>query len=66
MLTLKDWAVDCAVLTFAKERPCGIYKQDYLGDLFERYGDLDDCLEVGICPVFIGFKGEIVLKAKVW
>uniref|UniRef100_A0A158P8V7 mRNA-capping enzyme n=1 Tax=Angiostrongylus cantonensis TaxID=6313 RepID=A0A158P8V7_ANGCA len=43
-----DWAVDCAVLTFAKERPCGIYKQDYLVDLFERYGDPDDCLEVGI------------------
>ncbi|KAK6023452.1 mRNA capping enzyme, catalytic domain protein [Ostertagia ostertagi] len=45
MVVVKDWAVDCAVLTFAKERPCGIYKQDYLGDLFERYGDPDDCLE---------------------
>ncbi|KAK6755147.1 hypothetical protein RB195_013868 [Necator americanus] len=45
MVIAKDWAVDCAVLTFAKERPCGIYKQDYLGDLFERYGDPDDCLQ---------------------
>ncbi|VDM64584.1 unnamed protein product [Angiostrongylus costaricensis] len=45
-----DWAVDCAVLTFAKERPCGIYKQDYLVDLFERYGDPDDCLEAPSKP----------------
>ncbi|KAK5980920.1 mRNA capping enzyme catalytic domain protein, partial [Trichostrongylus colubriformis] len=50
MVVVKDWAVDCAVLTFAKERPCGIYKQDYLGDLFERYGDPDDCLEAPSKP----------------
>ncbi|KAE9414727.1 hypothetical protein Angca_002783 [Angiostrongylus cantonensis] len=50
MVIAKDWAVDCAVLTFAKERPCGIYKQDYLVDLFERYGDPDDCLEAPSKP----------------
>ncbi|CAJ0591841.1 unnamed protein product [Cylicocyclus nassatus] len=52
MVVAKDWAVDCAVLTFAKERPCGIYKQDYLGDLFERYGDPDDCLEAPSKPAW--------------
>ncbi|EYC05020.1 hypothetical protein Y032_0084g1735 [Ancylostoma ceylanicum] len=52
LVVAKDWAVDCAVLTFAKERPCGIYKQDYLGDLFERYGDLDDCLEAPNKPAW--------------
>ncbi|KAJ1369189.1 hypothetical protein KIN20_030596 [Parelaphostrongylus tenuis] len=50
MVVARDWAVDCAVLTFAKERPCGIYKQDYLVDLFERYGDADDCLEAPSKP----------------
>ncbi|WKY11709.1 hypothetical protein Q1695_003352 [Nippostrongylus brasiliensis] len=52
MVVVKDWAVDFAVLTFAKERPCGIYKQDYLGDLFERYGDPDDCLEAPNKPAW--------------
>lgn len=50
MVVVKDWSVDLAILTFAKERPCGIYKQDYLGDLFERYGDPDDCLEAPSKP----------------
>ncbi|KJH53399.1 mRNA capping enzyme, catalytic domain protein [Dictyocaulus viviparus] len=50
LVIAKDWAVDCAVLTFAKQRPCGIYKQDYLVDLFERYGDPDDCLEAPSKP----------------
>uniref|UniRef100_A0A1I7XLM0 mRNA_cap_enzyme domain-containing protein n=1 Tax=Heterorhabditis bacteriophora TaxID=37862 RepID=A0A1I7XLM0_HETBA len=45
-----DWAVDAAVLQFAKQRPCGIYKQDYLADLFERYGDPDDCIEAPARP----------------
>lgn len=52
---LQDWSVDLAILTFAKERPCGIYKQDYLGDLFERYGDPDDCLEVRCFPFLVSY-----------
>ncbi|KAL6741945.1 hypothetical protein Aduo_015150 [Ancylostoma duodenale] len=66
LVVAKDWAVDCAVLTFAKERPCGIYKQDYLGDLFERYGDLDDCLEVGVLSFLFDIRSRfdtVLLKA---
>ncbi len=27
---------------FANARPPGIYKEDYLQELFRRYGDVDD------------------------
>ncbi|CAG2212836.1 RNGTT [Mytilus edulis] len=37
-----DWSVDAAVQTYATQRPPGIYKQDYLKELFSRYGDVDD------------------------
>lgn len=44
-LTLnEDWDLRAAVIEFAQKRPPGIYKQDYLEDLFKRYGDMDDCL----------------------
>nr|XP_025949185.1 mRNA-capping enzyme isoform X3 [Dromaius novaehollandiae] len=37
-----DWSVEAAVATFAQARPPGIYKGDYLKELFRRYGDEDD------------------------
>uniref|UniRef100_A0AAY4BAH4 mRNA-capping enzyme n=1 Tax=Denticeps clupeoides TaxID=299321 RepID=A0AAY4BAH4_9TELE len=33
-----DWSVDAAVVAFAKARTPGIYKEDYLKELFRRYG----------------------------
>jgi len=33
-----DWGVDAAVQVFAQARKPGIYKEDYLVDLFSRYG----------------------------
>ncbi|CAD6193611.1 unnamed protein product [Caenorhabditis auriculariae] len=36
------WALDAAVGEFRKARPDGIYKQDYIDDLFKRFGDEDD------------------------
>ncbi|CAH8562972.1 unnamed protein product [Dicrocoelium dendriticum] len=38
-----NYGVDIAVRIFAEARPPGIYKADYLEDLFERYGCADDC-----------------------
>lgn len=38
----KDWSIEAAVQTYAQLRPPGIYKQDYLKELFSRYGDVDD------------------------
>ncbi|ESO99998.1 hypothetical protein LOTGIDRAFT_213204 [Lottia gigantea] len=37
-----DWSVEAAVRAFAEIRPPGIYKQEYLDELFGRYGDIDD------------------------
>lgn len=35
-----------AVQTFAAKRHGGIYKQEYIDDLFQRYGDGDEPLQV--------------------
>lgn len=37
-----DCSVEAALAIFAKARPPGIYKQDYINELFRRYGDEDD------------------------
>jgi mRNA-capping enzyme len=37
-----DFAIDIAVELFAQCRPPGIYKQDYLNELFKRYADVTD------------------------
>ncbi|KAG8444777.1 hypothetical protein GDO86_009810 [Hymenochirus boettgeri] len=37
-----DWSIEAAVATFAQARPPGIYKADYLKELFRRYGDIED------------------------
>lgn len=42
MIEKHDYAVDAAVNVFAGARPPGIYKQDYLDELLERYRNLDD------------------------
>ncbi|XP_052588245.1 mRNA-capping enzyme-like [Peromyscus californicus insignis] len=36
-----DWSIESAVETFAQARPPGIYKGDYLKELFRRYGDIE-------------------------
>jgi len=35
-------SVEAAVAAFSQSRPPGIYKGDYLKELFRRYGDLED------------------------
>ncbi|XP_056103424.1 mRNA-capping enzyme [Rhinichthys klamathensis goyatoka] len=37
-----DWSVEAAVAAFAQARSPGIYKGDYLKELFRRYGDVED------------------------
>ncbi|KAJ8008923.1 hypothetical protein DPEC_G00083460 [Dallia pectoralis] len=37
-----DWSVEAAVAAFAQARAPGIYKGDYLKELFRRYGDVAD------------------------
>ncbi|KER26283.1 hypothetical protein T265_06475 [Opisthorchis viverrini] len=38
-----NYGVEIAVQIFADARPPGIYKPDYLQELFERYGSPEDC-----------------------
>ncbi|WAR17966.1 MCE1-like protein [Mya arenaria] len=42
--------VDAAVQLYAQARSPGIYKQDYLQELFHRYGDVDDTPAAPILP----------------
>lgn len=37
-----DWSIEAAVAAFAQARSPGIYKSDYLKELFRRYGEVDD------------------------
>ncbi|XP_067640490.1 mRNA-capping enzyme isoform X2 [Eurosta solidaginis] len=39
-----DYAIDTALAIFADARPPGIYKQDYIDELFRRYGDGEEGL----------------------
>lgn len=48
-----DYAVDAAIRSFADARPPGIYKQDYINELYKRYGDEDD--DVTTAPLLPGW-----------
>lgn len=39
-----DCSVEAAIKAFAEARPPGIYKQDYINELFKRYEDEDDAI----------------------
>ncbi|GBN11275.1 mRNA-capping enzyme [Araneus ventricosus] len=39
-----SWSVEAAISCFSQARPPGIYKGDYLQELFRRYGDISDCI----------------------
>jgi len=39
-----DWSLDSAVQAFSRCRDPGIYKQDYLLELYRRYDDPNDVL----------------------
>lgn len=39
-----DWSLEAAVKEFANCRSPGIYKQDYIEELFKRYDDVDDVM----------------------
>ncbi|XP_039603937.1 mRNA-capping enzyme [Polypterus senegalus] len=45
-----DWSVEAAVAAFAQARQPGIYKADYLKELFQRYGDVEDAPQPPTLP----------------
>lgn len=46
----EDWSPEAAVAHFADKRPPGIYKADYIKELFQRYGDVSDAPAVPDLP----------------
>uniref|UniRef100_H0V4Q7 mRNA-capping enzyme n=1 Tax=Cavia porcellus TaxID=10141 RepID=H0V4Q7_CAVPO len=48
---LGSWGIiEAAVATFAQARPPGIYKGDYLKELFRRYGDVEEAPPPPVLP----------------
>ncbi|XP_070781922.1 mRNA-capping enzyme isoform X2 [Enoplosus armatus] len=45
-----DWSVEAAVAAFGQARAPGIYKGDYLKELFRRYGDEEDAPSAPALP----------------
>ena len=43
-------SIEAAVATFAQARPPGIYKGDYLKELFRRYGDIEEAPPPPLLP----------------
>ena len=50
MVEKQDCAVEAAIAAFAKARPPGIYKEDYIRELFRRYEDEEDALPAPPLP----------------
>lgn len=50
MVEKLDCAVEAAIAAFAKARPPGIYKEDYIRELFRRYEDEEDAIPAPPLP----------------
>lgn len=57
-----DFAVEAAIQMFAKSRPPGIYKQDYIKELYKRYGDEDDATDAPTLPEWCFEEEEEVVE----
>ncbi len=55
------YSIEAAVQAFAVARPPGIYKEDYLQELFRRYGDIDDTPAAPMLPDWC--EGETLNRA---
>lgn len=50
MVEKMDCAVEAALMAFASARPPGIYKADYIKELFRRYDDEEDAIAAPELP----------------
>ncbi|XP_062536509.1 mRNA-capping enzyme [Armigeres subalbatus] len=58
MVEKQDCAVEAAIAAFARARPPGIYKEDYIRELFRRYEDEDDAIPAPPLPDWCFEQGE--------
>uniref|UniRef100_A0A182R1A0 mRNA-capping enzyme n=1 Tax=Anopheles farauti TaxID=69004 RepID=A0A182R1A0_9DIPT len=52
MVDQMDCAVDAAIMAFARARPPGIYKEDYIKELYRLYGDVKDAPPAPALPAW--------------
>lgn len=64
MVEKQDCAVEAAIAAFAKARPPGIYKEDYIRELFRRYEDEEDALPAPPLPDWCFGKFLLLVVAK--
>lgn len=50
MVEKMDCSVEAALMAFAQARPPGIYKEDYIRELFKRYEDEEDAVPAPALP----------------
>ena len=53
-----DWSVNAAYMAFRDQRPPGMYKEEYINELFNRYGDIADAPAIPDRPEWC-FEDEI-------
>lgn len=59
LVTMLDWDLGAALAEFARVRPPGIYKKDYIDELYRRYDDADDAVPAPPMPEWcLEFDGE--------
>lgn len=58
MVEKQDCAVEAAIAAFAKARPPGIYKEDYIRELFRRYEDEEDAFPAPPLPDWCFDQGD--------
>ncbi|KAK9510427.1 hypothetical protein O3M35_005218 [Rhynocoris fuscipes] len=52
LVETEDLSVECALQEFARCRPPGIYKGDYIKELYRRYDDVDDAPDPPLRPTW--------------
>lgn len=62
LIAKQDCSVESALAQFSAVRPPGIYKEDYIRELFRRYGDEEDCPQTYPLMPTWGTSPSIVFK----
>ncbi|KRZ14995.1 mRNA-capping enzyme [Trichinella zimbabwensis] len=58
LVVVNDWSIDAAASEFARARPPGIYKQDYLDEIFKRFDEVDSTPIAPPLPLWSGVEDE--------
>ncbi|CAH2253450.1 jg6414 [Pararge aegeria aegeria] len=59
MIEQLDFSLEAALLEFAKKRVPGIYKQDYIEELYRRYDDVKDMISAPEMPEWCNEEEEV-------